>query len=82
MEDLTEEEMNEVEEKIVISRILRDFNKIKSRKSMKKRKRRTFKFNYWDTEWGRLIRSEFLGERKTSATSTNGESFRARFSFS
>ena len=75
MEDLSEEELIDLEEKIVLGWIRRDFNKLKSRKSIKKRKKRVNKRNYWETDWGQLILSDGVKD----PSSYEGKFFKRRF---
>ena len=75
MDDLNEEELLKLEEDIVVSWIDREFDKLVGLKNIKKRSRRTFKLNYWDTTWGRLIRSDDIRD----PTSYNARLFKRRF---
>jgi len=75
MVDLNEDELFQLEEDIVVSWIDREFSKVVRTKNIKKRLRRTFKINYWDSNWGRLIRAEDIRD----PTSYNAKLFKRRF---
>ena len=62
MDNLTEKELENLEDSIVLAWIEREFSHVTGKKVVKKRKRHTFKHDYWNSSWGRLIRSEDMND--------------------
>jgi hypothetical protein len=75
MDNLTEEELENLEDSIVLAWIEREFVNVTGKKNVKKRKRHTFKHDYWNSNWGRLIRSEDMKD----PTSRDWKLFKRRF---